>query len=132
MDGSSQTRMIEWAEQSGCALLVLFGSAARGASHTRSDIDLAVSFDRLPDPHDRLRMLGELQDICAPTRVDLVFLHRDTSPVLRFEIFQHGQPLYESSPGLFTEEAVRAVVLYEDALPFRRLLRQQIRELIQP
>ena len=51
---------------------------------------------------------------------DLVFVTPTTDPVLRFEIFRDGEPLYERESGLFVEERVRAVMLYEDALPFRR------------
>lgn len=80
----------------------------------------------LPGPERRLRLLGELQDIGGGWPVDLVLLHRETDPVLRFEVFRSGVPLYEARPGLFVTEAVRAVALHEDALPFRRLLRQTV------
>lgn len=46
--------------------------------------------------------------------------------MLRFEIFRGGTPIYEAEPGLFLDEAVRALVAYEDALPFRRALRRSL------
>jgi hypothetical protein len=72
--------------------------------------------------------VGEAQDVVHPRSADVVFLHRDTSPVLRFEIFRGGRPLYEAEPGLFVEAAVRAAALYDDALPFRRALWRSLRE----
>jgi len=103
-------------------MLVLFGSHGRGSARGDSDVDLAGSFDPLPPPRDGLRILGELQERLGRRRADLVFLTATTDPVLRFEIFRDGEPLYESEPGLFVEERVRALMLYEDALPFRRSL----------
>lgn len=106
--------------------MVLFGSSAvAGASRAR-DVDLALSFRELPGPARRLAMIGELQDLCGARRVDVVFLRPETDPVLRFEIFRRGTPLYEARQGLFVNEAVRALVAYEDVLPFRRALRQSL------
>jgi predicted nucleotidyltransferase len=117
-------KLAAWAEASDCRLLVLFGSAASRKAERAKDVDLALSFSDLPDPERRLGLIGELQDLLEPRAVDVVFLHRDTDPVLRFEVFRNGVPVYESRPGLFIEEIVRAVALFEDSLPFRRALRR--------
>lgn len=112
-----------WAEgEPACRLLVLFGSEARGGTWAESDVDVAVACDPSPSPGERLRMIGELEDRCGRRRADVVFLAPDTDPVLRHEVFRDGQPLYEAEPGLFVEESVRALMLHEDALPFRRAL----------
>lgn len=87
-------------------------------------MDLAVVFPELPGPERRLAVIGELQDLCDPATVDVVFLHPDTDPVLRFEVFRTGEPLHEARPGLFVNGVVRALSLYEDALPFRRALQR--------
>ncbi len=115
-----------WAERTGCGLLVLFGSEALGRARRGSDLDLAISFDRLPPAEERLRIVGEIQDLCAPRSADVVFLRPETDPVLRFEIFRNGETLYERERGLFAEGRVRALMLYEDALPFRRALRRRL------
>lgn len=94
-------RLSRWAEGAGCRLLVLFGSAAReGAPALDRDVDLAVGFAELPSPEDRLSLIGRLQDLVHPRRVDVVFLRPGTDPVLRFEIFRTGVPLHESREGL--------------------------------
>ena len=90
-----------WAERMGCGLLVLFGSEAMGRASRGSDLDLAISFDPLPTVEDRLRIVGEIQDLCAPRSPDVVFLRPETEPVLRFEIFRNGETLYEREQGLF-------------------------------
>ena len=120
-----EAALVQWAKRTHCRLLVLFGSAAGGRAHAQSDLDIAAVFDPLPDPDRRLRMIGEIQDLCRRA-VDLVFLRDDTNPVLRFEIFRRGRPIHEETAGLFRSEAVRALALYEDSLPFRKLLRERL------
>ena len=116
-----------WVEASGAHLCVLFGSRAGNGPQVKGDVDLALRFSKLPSPDRRLEILGELQDVCGVPDVDLVFLHERTEPVLRFEIFRTGRPVFENVPGLFIEEKVRALMLFEDALPFRRLRRELLR-----
>jgi hypothetical protein len=114
-----------FAERTGCRLAIVFGSAARrdgewAASAAPRDLDVALDYGGLPTPEERLSLIGDLQALVDPIRADVVFLHVGTSPVLRFEIFRGGEPLFEKESGLFVAETVRALALYEDALPFRR------------
>ena len=109
-----------WAPRSECRLVVLFGSQVRGGAGPARDIDLALDFGMLPPPERRLAIIDELQQLAHPTPVDVVFLHAGTSPVLRFEIFRGGEPIFEREPDLFLKETVRAIGQYEDAIPFRR------------
>lgn len=122
-----RSALSEWARGTGCRLAVLFGSAAKEGGAPR-DVDVALDFETVPDPARRLALVSEAQEVVHPRSADVVFLHRDTSPVLLFEIFRGGRPLYESEPGLFIEGAVRAAALYDDALPFRRALRRSLRD----
>lgn len=120
--------LARWARgEPACRLLVLFGSAAASRTRPGSDLDLAVSFDPLPPALERVRLIGRVQDRCGARRADVVFLGLDTDPVLRFEIFKRGELLYEADPGLFDEERVRAVMLYQDASPFRRALVERMK-----
>lgn len=132
MNDEMKAALAQWSRASGCRLAVLFGSGANDTGSQASDVDLALSFSEIPGPERRLSMIGDLVDICGGRRVDVVFLRPETNPVLRFEIFRGGLPLYESRPGIFVIEAVRALIAYEDALPFRRALRQSLRRTAAP
>jgi predicted nucleotidyltransferase len=122
-DSDLRDALAGWAEEEpACRLLVLFGSEATGGTWAESDVDVAVACDPVPSPRERLRMIGELEDRCGGRRADVVFLGPETDPVLRHEVFRDGEPLYEAGPGLFVEQRVRAVMLHQDALPFRRAL----------
>lgn len=84
-----------WAgENPGCRLVVLFGSEPKGRAREGRDLDLAVLFDPLPAPEDRLRIIGELEDLAAPRVADVVFLRPEIDPVLCLEIFRDGECLY--------------------------------------
>jgi hypothetical protein len=86
-----------------------------------SDVDIALFSETNPDLKDRLLSLyGELEDLFG-FEVDLVIITDDMDPVLRLEIFQYGRPLYESQPGLFIEQKVLAVKIYDDTEPLRRI-----------
>lgn len=123
-----EQRLAAWAEASGSRLCVLFGSRAGAAAPSSSDVDIAIQFPTLPPPERRLELIGEAQDICGSAMADVVFLHLRTDPVLRFEVFRSGRPVFEAADGIFIDEKVRALMLYEDALPFRRMLRERLRE----
>jgi predicted nucleotidyltransferase len=118
-----------WAREAGARLLVLFGSAVNGEPGPMGDIDLAVEFAELPSPRRRLEVIGELQALVDPRMADVVFLHRDLDPVLRFEIFRGTRVLFQAEPELILEERVRAFREYQDALPFRRLLRSRLSQM---
>ena len=125
----SEEHLRVWAGQSGADLCVLFGSRAGPGPQVKGDVDVAVQFPSLPSPECRLKLLGELQSVCRGDDADLIFLHERTETVLRFEIFRTGKPLFESETGLFFEEKVRALMLYEDALPSRRVRRERLRRI---
>lgn len=122
-----EERLARLAASVGCRLAIIFGSHAGPAEDRARDVDVALEFDRLPEPIRRLELIGEVGKIAHPRPADVVFLHRDTSPVLRFEVFRRGRPVFEVEPGLFVSGAVRALGLYEDARPFRDALVRRLR-----
>jgi predicted nucleotidyltransferase len=108
------------------ALVVLFGSRAKGCATSRSDVDLAVLSLR---PHlevdyqesvweDFLRLLQRGD-------VDLVWLHQAT-PLLGYQVATTGQALYEARPGLFRDFALRAIKKHWDARKFYDLKREAL------
>lgn len=119
-----------WCQARGIDLCILFGSQATGEIHPNSDVDIALFSATDPTLKDRLLCLyGELEDLFG-YEVDLVIIERDTDPVLRVEIFQHGKPLYESQTGLFIQQRILAVKIFDDTEPLRRLRRRVLAQRI--
>jgi hypothetical protein len=123
-----EERLTSAAREVGSDLCVLFGS--RAGSHPRpgADVDVALAFGKLPAPERRLQIIGRLQTAVGAAAADVVFLHAGTDPVLRFEIIRSGRVLHEARPGIMVEERVRALILYEDALPLRRIRMEKLRK----
>lgn len=58
--------------------IILFGSCARGDTHTKSDVDLLVVFDgELPDRTARGMVYCDLDDAVDGVRTDVVFATKD-------------------------------------------------------
>ena len=80
----------------GTIAVYLFGSRARGDAARESDVDLAVLAPAPLDPVARF----ELQERIAAefhASVDLIDL-RSASAVLRVQVLEHGELLYEGDP----------------------------------
>ena len=113
-------------EEVGAGLCILFGSRAGRPPRVEADVDLALSFRIMPSPERRLEIIGRFQTAAGPLPVDVVFLHRDTDPVLRFEVFRSGRLVFEQDDGDMVEQRVLALMMYEDVLPLRRMRRQKL------
>lgn len=59
--------------------------------------------------------------------VSLVLVSPDLDPVLGFEIVRDGILIYESEAELWLIERSRLWHAYDDSLPFRRALREQLK-----
>ena len=116
-----QLKLAAWCRKNGIDLAVLFGSQVKGKTHARSDTDIALLSLGTQDLRRQwLRLNGQLEDLFAHP-VDLVIIDRDTDPVLRLEIFHHGRPLFASRPGLFDEQHIVSIKIYDDTEPLRRV-----------
>jgi predicted nucleotidyltransferase len=114
-------KLASWCRANNVDLCILFGSQATGKTHARSDWDIAVlSLTNHELQRQWLRINGELEDLFGQA-IDLAILDQNSDPVLRLEVFQNGKALYESIPGLFTEQHILAVKFYDDTIPLRRL-----------
>ncbi|MGH7594802.1 MAG: type VII toxin-antitoxin system MntA family adenylyltransferase antitoxin [bacterium] len=119
-----------WCQARGIDLCILFGSQATGKARATSDVDIALFSQTNPAlQKDLLRLYGELEDLFG-YEVDLMIVERDTDPVLRLEIFQHGKPLYESQPGLFIQQRILAIKVFDDTEPLRRWRRRVLAQRI--
>jgi len=120
----------QWCQDREIDLCILFGSQATGKTHRKSDVDIALFSATNPNLKNRLvRLYGELEDLFG-YEVDVVIIHRDSDPVLRLEVFQHGKPLYESRQGLFVEQHIMAIKVFDDTEPLRRWRRRVLAQRI--
>lgn len=103
------------------AYAIVFGSAARGDSGPRSDLDLALGLA----PGVRLDALG-IGDLAgrleaaAGRAVDLVLL--DEAPAgLAYRVFRDGRPLFVRDRDALVARKARAILEYLDFQPFEEL-----------
>ena len=76
-------------------LAVLFGSAAAGTTHERSDLDIAML---AANPLDTDRIYETLAQELAFDRIDVVDLFT-APPLLAFQALRSGVVLFEDRPG---------------------------------
>lgn len=110
----------------GCRLLVLFGSAARPGAPAPQDIDLGVlAGGRL----DRVKLTNRLIRALGFQAIDIADLNH-ADPLLMMVVARDGVPLYESNPGEFDRFASLAVRRYADTRKFRDMEAQEVRDFI--
>jgi len=108
------------------AVLVVFGSRARGDHRPDSDLDVAI----LPDTADsRARrhlqadLAVSLAHLTPKGRVDVILL--DEAPeVLRQRIMETGRVLLNRAPEAWKELRIRTMREYGDSEGYRRLYRE--------
>jgi uncharacterized protein len=102
-------------EEEGLKLVLLFGSAAAGTAHKKSDIDLGFLFEK---PVDLLALTNRVIRLLHTDRVDVVDLKRAV-PLLSFSVAKKGRLLYESSSGAYNEFCSLAFRRYVDSKKLR-------------
>ncbi len=109
------------------AFIILFGSVARGTTHSESDIDLAYfSSVKQLSAYERFILASELAAI-AGCEVDLVDLMRcDT--VFTMQIFDQGEPIYIQDHNEFIRQRIRAYSMYATLSEQRAPIMAAIRE----
>ncbi len=121
------TDIRRFCEENNIELLVLFGSHASGEIHPESDIDVAVKLKGGSEV-SKLELIYRLDNILNGGNIDLVILTPDTEPLLLYEIFFNGRPLYERIPGIFDAEKLRAWKLYIDTEKLRVIQTKYLKE----
>jgi predicted nucleotidyltransferase len=109
-------------EEEGLELVILFGSAATGRRHQRSDIDLAFLFK---GPVDILSLANRVIKLLQTDSVDVVDL-RGASPLLRYAATKNGRLLYQRGEGLFNQFYSLAARSYIDTKKLRDAQRAYI------
>jgi predicted nucleotidyltransferase len=103
-------------KEEGLQLVLLFGSAASGRTHRKSDIDLAFLYDK---PVDALELTNKVIKLLHTDSADVVDL-QTASPLLGFSAAKHGKILYERSPGVFNSFYSLAFRKYIDTRKIRQ------------
>lgn len=108
----------------GLDLIVLFGSTARGRRRQGSDVDIAIRFagprTEAPTLEQEAMASDALFRALKPRcELDVVVLN-GASPLLRWNVAQHGMPLHAASPSDWVCYRIRAHREYEDTARFRR------------
>jgi predicted nucleotidyltransferase len=105
----------------GAVAVYLFGSVARGTASPRSDVDVAILFERAPEPTLDAQPFGLKADLEAllGRPVDLVVLNR-ASPDLTHRVLRDGQLVFESDRSARVRFEVRSRSAYFDMLPIWR------------
>lgn len=99
-------------------LAIVFGSYARGKARPGSDLDLAISTDRV----DKLKLAGDLSSVTGTT-VDLVDAWT-TNHALLGELAREGVVILEARHGLAAAWRTRALLELETDRPiFERMNR---------
>ena len=119
-------RLVGYCREKGIELVVLFGSCAAGKVYAGSDLDLAV-LTRKGAALSRLELLFDMESLFDPMEVDLVLLGPGTDPLLLYEIFMRGMPLFEARLGAFQERRLLAWKIYLDTAPLRELERDYVK-----
>lgn len=120
----------DFCKRNGIELLVVFGSHGTGKMRPGSDIDVAVKF-RGEARASKLELIYQLDDLFPGKDIDLVILTADTEPLLLYEIFFNGRPLYEECPGIFDHGRLRAWKLYIDTEKLRAMQKKYLKAFIE-
>jgi len=126
--------LVRVAELPGVAVLLVFGSRARGKARPDSDLDVAVLPSGRRDEENASLLRHRLQktlavalaDLAPDGRVDVVFL--DEAPdTLRQRVMEHGRMVLCRDPAAWQALRVATMKEYGDREWARRLFRRALR-----
>lgn len=106
----------------------LFGSFAKGTDSRSSDVDIAVLLTDAAGPDTDTDLAGRyvagLSELLG-REVDVVILN-DAPPFLKFQIFRHGQSLFDRNPKRSGHFIAAALIEYFDFEPLKRSMEERI------
>lgn len=117
------------AEKYGLDFVVLFGSQARGTTHSKSDVDVGYSVSRELTLDERFSMNSDLCELFGREDVESVNLKR-TSPLLMKIIAQEAVLLHESVCGAFSLFRLYAERVYRETERLRQSRYQSLKRFI--
>ena len=95
---------------------LIFGSLVKNNVHFRSDVDIAVSFDKklkVDELIDLLLDIAKILDVDVDD-IDIVDLKQDLPYSLRFEIVRYGEPIVIKDREAYLDYRVKSINLYLD------------------
>lgn len=98
-------------------LVFLFGSFAKGFSTDKSDIDLAIMFELLPDFYEISDLKDQLSSHLG-REVDILTLNT-ASPIIRFQVLKYGL-LIKKDDKIYNDFFVCTLNEYRDLKYLRR------------
>lgn len=105
--------------------IMLFGSHAKGTTHSESDVDLAYFGGKRLSSYERFIFTSELANL-AGCEVDLVDISQiDT--VFTMQVFEQGVPIYILNEDAFTSQRIRAYSMYAAFSERRKSLIESIK-----
>jgi predicted nucleotidyltransferase len=108
-------------------LVILFGSTARGVTHRRSDLDVAIL---AKEPLDVVETATQVMALLRRSDVDVVDLRR-ASPLLAMEVVRSGILLYEREPGEYATVCSLAHRRYVDTTKLRLARREALKRFLE-
>jgi len=106
-------------------LAILFGSLAKGAAHSESDLDLAVGADHPLDTDETMELIADLAEAFGRP-VDLIDLSTVGEPLLG-QIIAGGRRIVGSNT-LYAELLLKHLYNQEDFVPYQRRILKERRE----
>ncbi|MCX6731644.1 MAG: nucleotidyltransferase domain-containing protein, partial [Candidatus Parcubacteria bacterium] len=102
------------AEKYHLSLVVLFGSQAKGKTHSQSDVDLAFSAEEPMSPADLAKMQTDFSENLKIKDLEMVGLN-NAHPFLMKQVAQNSIVLYEKERSLFAEFKIYAFKRFVEA-----------------
>lgn len=112
-------------------LLLLFGSQARGGTHSQSDLDIAFfSYQKVKEE----KLYRDLVELFHRGDIDLINIYTTHSHSLRYEILSKSVILYERKKGLKSKLEGQSFIDYMDFQRYyllrSKLLDEKIKALV--
>lgn len=121
----AESGLRELAQRFGVRLILQFGSTVTGATHDRSDLDLAVQFDT---PHVSFQTVMEMQEALQArfpgSKIDLAILNL-ADPLFLKKIVESCRILF-GIPQDFARLRLHAFKAYQDFRPYLELERRHV------
>jgi predicted nucleotidyltransferase len=117
------------ARRHGIELLLQFGSTVTGKSHARSDLDLGVLLQRVPDSMPEYgALVSDLQSLVADRDVDIAIVNH-ADPLFLKRIIDGSRLIYGAQARL-QELRIYAFKRYQDHRRFLDMEREYVRRAV--